>query len=312
MSNNKDSKVFKIKKSGNKVHVEGIGDFESTKPHTLFLNVEDLQISNVMKDLSDKKTSSPPQLRKSIHGSAVVDKDLGLGVIGYDHTHTKKVSIDIYSLDKDEIKEMCSRRTKIINERDKKSLGDNDIDVEEILDISGSEKVYTSVSLDFSPRNWEFDTEDCFFASIYLTNELFESLVNKISLGDISGLSLGFNMNGLYTKDKVLFINTPIRFNFLPDEKEVGSFSAQDIGFPPTTYGFLSLLRIYEKKRNFVEGKLSENIEYSSDVESEKNNDYIDLLKHILTQSNALNKTFDSIKIAIWVTVIAIVLSMLI
>lgn len=58
MSNKQDSKVFKIKKSDNKVHVEGVGDFESTKPKTLHLNVENLQISNVMKDLSDKKKLS--------------------------------------------------------------------------------------------------------------------------------------------------------------------------------------------------------------------------------------------------------------
>jgi hypothetical protein len=317
MSNNQDSKVFKIKKDGKKVHVEGIGDFESTRPHTLHLNVENLQISDVMADLSDENNPSPPRFRKSIHGSAIVDRDLGLGVIGYDHTHTKKVSIDIYGLDKDEIKKMNSERIKTFSQKDKKDSDGKNIDVEKILDISGSEKLYTFLSLDFSPRNWEFGTEDHFFASIYLANELFEILVDKIRLGDISGLSLGFDVNGLYTKDKVPFINTPIRFNFLPDEKEVSSFSASDMGYPPTAYGFVSLLRIFEKKRNFVESKLLENPEYSSDADSEKNNDYaqndsIALLKHILTQNNALNKTFDSIKIAIWVAVIAIVLSMLI
>lgn len=304
MSDKEESSVPKITKEGDKIHVEGIGEFESTQPHSLFLTVQNLQISNVMQDLSDEENPKPPQLKKSIHGDALVDRDLGLGVIGYEDTHTKKLSIEIRGLDENEIKEMSLKRIEHYEDQ----AVSQDSDIKKILDFSGSEKIYTFASLGFTPADWELDIEDNYFLSIYLTNEFFDFLSAQIKAKTIGGLTLGLDIDGLYTNDNVPFINRPIRFNFLPSEKEPGALSMSDMRSPPMVHGFVSMMGIYEKKQNFTEYKPSEIQENLPDEDLAENyesiqGEYAALLKQILPRIDALNKTTGSIKKAIWVAV---------
>lgn len=124
MSNREDNDIPKIKRDGNKIILDGVGEYQLAG-QAIYFDLNHLQISHCVKTSYDEESKDPPVFESFICGEATVERDFGLGVIGYDDTYTKKASLNIRSMGKKELSDICKKRLKFQEKnksKDKDSL----------------------------------------------------------------------------------------------------------------------------------------------------------------------------------------------
>lgn len=164
------------------------------------------------------------------------------------------------------------------------------------------------------PSDWELGIEGHFYIEIYLLEDLYNFISDKIKSGLTEEACIGLKFDQIFTNDYIPFITRPIRFNLVPSQKEVSSLSASDMYPPDSAYGYLSHFRIDEKKQLYNKKVKTE--AFILDDSEEQNivlldeDDESSKVKR-LSSLNRIYKAVEKVKLAIWALVIVLFLLML-
>ncbi len=80
------------------------------------------------------------------------------------------------------------------------------------FDLSGSEKECTHATLDFMPSNWELDIEGQFFVEIYLLDDLYSFIYDKINAGFTGKACIGLELDNLYIIPKTILFSYGVNY----------------------------------------------------------------------------------------------------
>jgi len=304
------NKPPKIEKQDGKLNIEGGGEFY---PTTRIVQIEatDLQITHDMQG-GGKNDKASPFVTKII-GNGVIDRDEGLGVIGYKDTYSKEVSILIRGVEGKSLKERNSKfwteKIEYLNKNEKELFRD----FKQFLDSEGDNKLYTSAHMGFVPEDFEFGCKECFWLDLSIPNTMMERLLGLISSDKMGGLRISTHCDGLYT-DSIAdnYTNFPMRFLFAPNETELNSFSMSDIPSTKLAQGYICSFYMLEKKHQFEsEDKEDEDdflIDEDEGNETEKLPNYSNGISNITDQIVNLKKAANGVRSALWVAIIIFII----
>lgn len=292
MSEEKEQ-IPKITKEGENLIVDGIGIF-TPFDGSFYLRVKELYLSESMRSASDENSSEIPYIYGAINGKAVLERNIGFEVIGYEDTLSKIVSIEIHCLDDDDLEKIYEAHQKKLKENPKEK---------KLFDLSGNEKFYTHASFAFSPSNWEYDIDNDYILSLHLPNKIYGRIQEGIRDASIDSIRVGIELFGLFQFGESSYIDRAKKIYFEPNEKEPSLLSMQDMRSPKSVDGYISALGIGGGTRKLhFENKdmLVENDQVISSTPS-----------GLPEKIDILNNTMKSIKIAVWALIVLIIMILL-